>query len=453
MVGLRRQAVTGMLFAGALGLAACGSGSKSDSGSKSGSGSQSTFDAKVTLTYIAHDFKPREKWDKERIAAYEKMHPNVTIKQVVIPYPAFDDKLKTAIVAGTVDMFANETPLGPYFAKHTVAPVDYQAMGFGSLDGLNAKYIPDGLKPFSYQGKPYAIPNEATSYGFFINEKVFRDAGLDPVKDVPKTWEDVRALSQKIVKRDAQGRIVRRGFDFAYPSSNNYISPADEYFPLFAQKGGQFVTADGKSAFDSPANVSVLKFISDWVHKDKLGGPPADDVTDEFLKGNVAMISIGPWFEPILKKQAPEIFKNLKVIPFPVFSGAVKPYGPQMDGYGHMVNARSSPDKQREAWKFIAYLDSLHADPLPYIQRTGLLEPRTEVYAESDQLAASLKDHQVFLDALKRPQLGLYDQLKAPEINQAINDAIDRVVTRNQSPEDAAAKAGKEIDAALQSHQ
>jgi len=430
-------ALTSLVLAGAVGLGSCGSNSA---------------DKKVNLVYIAHDFTPREQWDKERIAAYEKAHPNVNIKQVVIPYPAFDDKLKTALAAGTVDLFANATPLGPYFAKGTVAPVDHKAMGFDSLEDLNAKYISEGLEPFSYQGKRYAIPNEATSYGFFINTKVFREAGLDPDKDVPKTWEQVLALSQKIVKRDDEGRLVRRGFDFAYPSTNNWISPSDEYFPMFAQKGGQIVSEDGKSsAFDSPANVEVLQFISDWVHKYKLGGPPAEDVTDEFMKGKVAMIAIGPWFQPVLKKDAPEVFENLKVVQFPVFSDATTPAGPQLDGYGHMVNARSSKDEQREAWKFIAFLDNLDGDPIPYVQRTGLLVPRTEVYEQSDKLAETLKDHQVFLDALKRPQLGLYDQVKAPEISEAIQNAVDRVATKNQDPAEAVAQASKEIDAALQS--
>jgi multiple sugar transport system substrate-binding protein len=436
-------------FVAALALGACGSGSKdSSSASKA---TTPTQDAKVDLVYIAHDFKPREAWDKERIAAYQRAHPNVHIKQVVIPYPAFDDKLKAAIVGNQVDIFANETPLGSYFASGAVTPVDWKAMGFASLGALEAKYTDKGLVPFSYQGKPYAIPNEATSYAFFINKKLFRAAGLDPEADYPRTWEQVRSLSRRLVKRDSKGRIVQRGFDFAYPASNNWISPADEYFPLLAQKGGQIVSADGtSSAFDSPGNVAVFKFISDWVHRDKLGGPPADDVTDEFIKGKVAMISIGPWFEPVLKKDAPAVYKNLKVVPFPMFEGGQN-FGPQMDGYGHMVNAKSSPDEQREAWKFIAFLDNLNGDPIPYVQRTGLLVPRKEVFAQSDQLAATLKDHQVFLDALNRPQLGLYDQLKASKISDAISNAVDRVSAKNQSPQAAVSQASKEIDAVLNS--
>lgn len=442
---MRRARLTIVVVAvAALLLAACGSDDKSTT-TGSSSGSQS-----IELTYMAHDFTPREKWDKDHIAEYENANPGVKIKQVVVPYPAFPDKVKAGLVAKTVDLFAEATPLGPFFASGAVAPVDTSAMGFASAADFEAKYIDGGLTPFSYKGKPYAVPNEATSYAFFINTKLFRDAGIDPDAEAPKTWEDVKSLSGRLVKRDAQGQLVQRGFDFAYPSTNNFISPADEYYPLIAQKGGSIVAADGKhSAFNSPGTVAAFQFISDWVHKDKLGGPPADDATDSFLKGKVAMIAIGPWFQPLLKKDAPDIYENLKVVPFPVFTDAVKPFGPQLDGYGHMVNAKISPEKQAAAWKFIAFLDSLDTSPIKYVQDTGLLIPRVEVVENASDLAASLKDHQVFLDALQRPQLGLFDQLKAPKISKAIEDAIDRMVTKDQSPADAVAQADKEIEAAL----
>lgn len=406
----------------------------------------------VTLAFIAHDFPPRDAWDKKQIAAYERLHPNVHIKQIIIPYPAFTDKLKTALASNSVDMFADETPLGPYFASDAVAPVDWRAMGFKSLSEFESKYIPGGLTPFSYHGVPYASPNEATSYAMFINTKIFRSARINPATQYPKTWEDVLALSKRLVRRDAQGRLVQRGFDFGYPSTNNDISPDDEYFPLIAQKGGKILSADGKtSVFNSAGTVAAYQFIYDWVHKYKLGGPPAPDATQSFLKGQVAMIVIGPWFEPQVRTSAPEVWKNLMVVPFPVFKGAVAPYGPQLDGYGHMVNAHISAAKQRAAWQFIAFLDRLHGDPIPYVQATGIITPRQEVAAEPGRLEGSFKDYLVFADALKRPQLGLYDALKAPKISTAIDDGVDRLASKGQSPAQAAAQASKEIQAALSS--
>ena len=386
--------------------------------------------------------------DKKLIAEYEKMHPNVHIKQVVIPYPAFTTKLKAALVANNVDVFADETPLGSYFASGEVTPVDYKAMGYSSLSQLTAKYIPHGLDPFSYHGVPYAIPNEATSYAFYINTASLRAAGISPA-NYPKTWEDVLALSQKLIKRDSSGRLIRRGFDFAYPATNCYLSPDDEYFPLIAQEGGSIVSADGKhSTFNSAGTLAAYTFIYDWVHTYKVGGPPAPDASDGFLTGTVAMIVSGPWFEPIVKKMAPDVYKNLLVVPYPTFKNAVAPYGPQIDGYGLMVNAHDPPSKQRAAWQFIAWMSHV---PVQWVINTGLIIPRVEVYQHEAEIAAHFPFLNVFLAALKRPQLGLYDVRPAAKVSTAIDDGIDRMVSSGQSPKQAVAQASQQIQAALNS--
>ena len=43
---------------------------------------------------------------------------------------------------------------------------------------------------------------ELTNWCIFINKKVFRDAGLDPEKDYPKTWEEMVEVSDKLCIRD-----------------------------------------------------------------------------------------------------------------------------------------------------------------------------------------------------------------------------------------------------------
>lgn len=433
-------------------LEACGKSSSSRSATPTSSTPTTAAGpgtGQITLNYIAHQFDPRVAEDKTLIASYQQMYPNVTINQQVIPYPAFTDKLKAAIVGNQVDIFADETPLGTYFGSGAVAPVDFKAMGYASINDLTAKYIPTGLDPFSYHGTLYAIPNEATAYAMYLNTKLFQAAGIDPVAQAPKTWEDVLALSQKLVKKDSQGRFIQRGFDFVYPATNCIISPDDEYFPVIAQKGGKILSADGKSSvFNSPGTVAAFQFMFDWVHKYKLGGPPADDATADFLKGTVAMVLVGPWFEPMLKDQAPDVYANYSVIPVPIFQDTVTPYGAQIDGYGLMVNARSSAATQHAAWHFISWLSHV---PVEWVSNTGLIIPRTEVYANQAQIATKIMDLTVFLDALKRPQLGLYNAAHPDKISKAIDDAIDRMTTQSQSPADAVKQADSEIQAALSS--
>ena len=49
------------------------------------------------------------------------------------------------------------------------------------------------------------------------NNTLWREAGLDPNKDFPKTWEELPAVAEKLTKRDANGVPIRRGFDFDWP--------------------------------------------------------------------------------------------------------------------------------------------------------------------------------------------------------------------------------------------
>ena len=45
------------------------------------------------------------------------------------------------------------------------------------------------------------------AHSLYINNRLFREAGLDPVKDAPKTWDDVAKLNKVLTKRkDGPGR-------------------------------------------------------------------------------------------------------------------------------------------------------------------------------------------------------------------------------------------------------
>ena len=96
----------------------------------------------------------------------------------------------------------------------------------------------------------------------FISNKAFREAGLDPVKDAPKTWDDMKALGPKLKK--VQGnRTVQKAFDYPYHSprwemqdvsSRSSSSSAASFSPTTARtatvnspEGGQGADAVARS--------------------------------------------------------------------------------------------------------------------------------------------------------------------------------------------------------------
>ena len=64
------------------------------------------------------------------------------------------------------------------------------------------------------------MPTEVSYYACYTNNAHWRDAGLDPVKDFPKTWEEMPGIAEKLTKRDANGVPRRRGYDFNWPSAS-----------------------------------------------------------------------------------------------------------------------------------------------------------------------------------------------------------------------------------------
>jgi multiple sugar transport system substrate-binding protein len=92
-----------------------------------------------------------------------------------------------------------------------LAPVDPTAFGFKDQAEMEKAYVPGSLDPFKGpDGKVYGIPFEYNSWPMVINDRIFKEAGLDPEKDYPKTWEEVGTIGAKLAKVQ-DGRFERQG--------------------------------------------------------------------------------------------------------------------------------------------------------------------------------------------------------------------------------------------------
>src|SRR5205085_2536287 len=180
--------------------------------------------ANVTLTFWSHNFPPREAIDRKYIKQFQRLYPWVTVKYNTFPGD-FQTKLLTAMASGTgPDMFNLFTAVAdPIVLGNAVVPVDPQAIGYPSLGALARQYLPGILNGFTWNNKLYALPTEVSNYALYINKAHFREAGLDPTRDYPRTWDDLFRVARKltIVKG---GKVVRRGFEFEYGSANDWTS-------------------------------------------------------------------------------------------------------------------------------------------------------------------------------------------------------------------------------------
>ena len=66
------------------------------------------------------------------------------------------------------------------------------------------------IRSYTAEGKLWGMPFEAGVLLLYYNKVAFREVGLDPEKP-PRDLEEVRQYSEKLLKRDASGNVVRSG--------------------------------------------------------------------------------------------------------------------------------------------------------------------------------------------------------------------------------------------------
>src|SRR5688572_30433183 len=97
----------------------------------------------VTVVLFMHSHTPRIALDEELIAEFKAANPDITVEYYVVPEGEdFDTTLATALAGGGgPDLFNSWTgTIGQYHAAGILAPLDYEAAGYESLDAVYAAY-------------------------------------------------------------------------------------------------------------------------------------------------------------------------------------------------------------------------------------------------------------------------------------------------------------------------
>ena len=119
-----------------------------------------------------------------------------------------------------------------YIPRGLVQEVDPAALGYASLDDLEAAYIPAALEGSTVDGKVYGLPSEFNVTALAINTAAFTEVGLDPAAHPrPGTKSPRRARSWW-----SERATPRRGFDFLYLHSGWY---QNQLGTLMLQTGGR----------------------------------------------------------------------------------------------------------------------------------------------------------------------------------------------------------------------
>jgi multiple sugar transport system substrate-binding protein len=382
----------------------------------------------VTIQYWHTHSDPETAQLDKVIAAFEAANLGIKVEPTRYAYNDYKTALLTAISSGEVpDVARIDIAWVSEFADQgALAQLDGKMPDFDSL--IKDAY-PGPLSTNVWKDHYYGLPLDTNTQVLLWNKKLFDDAGITAP---PATMEEFAADACKLT--DAAKN------QYGYAEGGTYFwAPA----PVFYAMGGKIVddkitTATGY--VNGPESVAAFTMLKDLYDKgclspNLLGGGIATDAGH--AEGNYAMIIDGPWMVDIYKNNYPDFQVNFAPIP-------TGPQGTTSSVVGgEDVAILEGSKNQDAAMKWAAFLVS------PEAQKMMAEVGQMPVLASLQGDPAMPSYFGVFQEQLKTAQARV-PHPKWGDMDNAINNAYQRMLKGEQTPQEALDQAANEINALLQ---
>lgn len=420
------MATAAVAASAALVLAGCSGGGGSSSGDK------------VTLTFANAD--PSATWAKV-ITGFEKANPNITVKQLNIPYAQYTSTINQRMGQGGsgIDLLVVDAGGAVADFAHRGYLADLSDM---KADAVKAAVSPDMVSSREVDGKLYALETWTTSQFLYYNKDILAKAGVDePSSDPSKPWT-YQQLTEAATK-------VQEANATQYPF---LFDQWDSYYQLqmvgVSAGGGDGIDAKGKVTFTDAGWQKALT----WYHDLFTSGLSPRGITNDkngalFQTGKSAFIVSGPWGLPVALKGK----LNFGIAPAPYFEGGKQ--ATSTDSWSVGVSAKSK--QQDAAKKFLSYL-TIDATGNAQSAEVAGITPTNQVAfdeyvkaADASAGAASanfgdILEYQLKNNAVHRPTVTGYS-LFEPGANQMFSD-----IRNGADPKPRAEQADTEIQAQIE---
>jgi multiple sugar transport system substrate-binding protein len=443
---MRRSVVIAALTAISLtGATACSSSSGGgDSSSKT-----------ITVAYQKFgSFIQLDDQMKKVKAEYEKAHAGYTVKLVPIQASENDYYTKLSLMnrspSTAPDVMYEDT-----FLVNT----DIKAGFLAPVDEYLAKWpdwsqFTDTAKSAAkaLDGKTYGVPMGTDTRALWYNKNLFAKAGL-PVPWQPKTWDDVLAAARTI-KAKVPG--VTPFNIYSGKGAGEGATMQGFEMLLYGTQHTLYDDASKKWVTSSPGFLDSLNFIK-TVFTEKLGPTPQDaldpnfgtQVSNDLLPNSKLAIDLdgswqsGNWLGTGTKPW-PQWSTVLGQAPMPTQTGQA-PGSTSMSG-GWVLSVGSHSKNKQAAFDYVA-LSLNKENSTAYDVAAGQIAERADVAADPAYTKAN-PTLKFFTDLVQvthfRPAYPDY-----PHISDAIQVAMEAVMTGQMSPQAAAAAYGNQVKAAV----
>jgi len=299
---------------------------------------------KVLTIWHTYSGKEEDEFIK-MIDRYRATRPDLNVQLEFQPFAGAPEKFIVAATAGNapdVMRFQNDR-LG-------------EVANLGFLEQLDSRLDPATIQRFTSQtiaamrieGKTYALPTTQDLLAIVYNRALFTAAN-EPLPRDDWTTDDMIRIATNLTTPTRYGLIT--------PQTNAFY-----WFPWLSGYGGRIFTVPDSSPIATDADVglntveaarSVLFMQSlDKVSHLMFANPGEDPMLTEFLSGNAAMITTGPWNIPAVQRA--EI--DFRIAPYPIVSDTGQRAKPVLGVKGFAIWKLSSV--KDDAFDFLKYITS-----------------------------------------------------------------------------------------------
>lgn len=341
-----------------------------------------------------------------------------------VQQPNYDDtinKLNTSLAGGDLPNVVQIYDIGTQRMIDTkrIIPVqDY-------VESDNQQALVDDLEPavrtyYTVNGKLYSMPFNSSAPVMYYDKNAFKEVGLDP-DNPPQTYDEVIAAARKLVKKDANGNIIRSGVDFTLYGWILEQEMATQNAVYIEPDNGRGAERGTNLVFNSEAGQNWLNFLK-TLQDEGIGrsvGRASGTTNGTTLGANFSKGDAAITFESIAtlrgwSSQAAaaggKVDIGVAFLPKP--TGAKG--GVIIGGASLWITNEGTTDQQQASWEFIKFVASPETQAF-FASNTGYYPTRKAAY-----------DQQEMKDALaKYPQFQkAVDELRATEASPATQGAV-----------------------------
>lgn len=409
-------------------------------------GAAALADGKVNVVFMSRDSggTPIAKVYESQIAAFMEANPDINVQNdSIYEEAAYNNKLKVAISTGnTPSIFYYPAIAGlTEWAKNgvlldlTSALESDPEWADSFLDGALDTYK---LDDYGATGI-YALPNEFNVDAVFYNTKLFEQAGIE---GAPKTMDELY---------DAIDKLIAAGIaPFGVGGKNTWVMGHIFNNILFKRIGleGVIALGTGEKKWTDDDVVECLQITKDLKAKGAFAegfeGMDYNTQMNQFLTGEVAMISHSSPIIPEILASESEIKDDISFFPFPYFEDKPE-YEDTRVIYtsGWMISGTMSEAETEATLKLVKFMTTSGA-----VQERMNAAMRVSPYKNTQAPADSAKlfsDMIEYTNTITKSGGEYFDYDTCPSlVDVSRNGILDMMLT--QSAEDTAAQIQAEID-------